>query len=147
MIRHSLFSVWVVLLFSVSAQAESLIEIYGEALKSDPELAAAEAKRDSVLELKPQSIALLLPSLTASAGANHIKQHRKSSPFGSSVGTEIYDQNSFSLDLIQPVYHHDYWVKLSQADSFVAQAEAEYLAARQALIFRSAQSYFAVLSA
>ena len=44
------------------------------------------------------------------------------------------------------------WVVLlfsvsAQADSFVAQAEAEYLAARQALIFRSAQSYFAVLSA
>jgi outer membrane protein len=148
MIRLFLSVVWtMVLLFSLTAQAESLIDIYGEALNADPELAAAEAKRDSVLELKPQSLALLLPNLTASAGANRIRQHRKSSPFKSSIGLEHYDQNSFSLDLLQPVYHHDYWVKLSQADSFVAQAEAEYQAARQVLIFRSAESYFAVLSA
>ncbi len=132
---------------SAAANAESLIEIYDEALTSDPELSAARSKRDSVMESKPQSLARLLPSLSASATANRIRQDIKSTPFPGGEGLEIYDNNNLQLNLLQPIYHHDYWVQLNQADSFVAQAEAEYRAAQQLLILRSAQSYFSILSA
>jgi outer membrane protein len=131
----------------VAVSAEDLAEIYIEAVNNDPELSAALSKRDSIAESKPQSLAKLLPSLSASAGANRVRQHIKSSPFPGNTGLQLYDDNTFSLNLLQPIYHHDYWVQLSQADSFIAQAEAEYQAAQQALIVRAAQSYFAVLSA
>lgn len=132
---------------SLAVRAENLVDIYGEAVGSDPQLSAARSKRDSVMESKPQSVARLLPSLSASAGANRIRQNMKSTPFPGNSGLQIYDNNDFQLNLLQPIYHHDYWVQLSQAGHFIAQAEAEYRAAQQALIFRSAQSYFAVLSA
>jgi outer membrane protein len=132
---------------SAAVNAENLIEIYDEALISDPELSAALSKRDSVMESKPQSLARLLPNLSASAGASRVRQNIKSSPFSGSEGIEIYDNNNLQLNLLQPIYHHDYWVQLNQADSFVAQAEAEYRAAQQLLILRSAQSYFSILSA
>jgi len=49
--------------------------------------------------------------------------------------------------LTQPVYHHDYWVGLRQADATVAQAEADYGVAKQDLMIRLASGYFDLLAA
>jgi len=130
----------------MQTRAENLLEIYDEALSSDPQLAAALFRRDSVLESRPQSLARLLPTLSASAGANATRQDVTSSPFPNNSGVENYTDDNIRLDLYQPVYHHDYWVQLSQADRFIAQAEAEYQAAQQDLMIRAALSYFAVLA-
>lgn len=132
---------------STAVSAESLVDIYEGALSNDPQLAAARSRRDSVAESKPQSLALLLPNLSATVAANRVRQNVKSSPFPGNSGIELYDDNNLRLNLQQPVYHHDYWVQLSQADGRIAQAEAEYRAAQQDLIIRTAQSYFDILSA
>jgi outer membrane protein len=52
-----------------------------------------------------------------------------------------------TLTLSQPVYHHELWVQLSQADNQVAQAEAEFEAAQQNLMLRTANAYFDILYA
>jgi outer membrane protein len=62
-------------------------------------------------------------------------------------GSETYENSSATLSLNQPIYRHEYWVQLEQADQQVAKAEAEYAAAEQELMVRTAQAYFDVLSA
>ena len=49
--------------------------------------------------------------------------------------------------MTQPIYHHDYWVQLSQADNQIAEAEANYAAEQQNLMLRTARAYFDVLFA
>ena len=54
-------------LFALSgtAQAESLLEIYQQALQSDPQIHEAEARRLAALEAKPQARGVLMPQITA----------------------------------------------------------------------------------
>ncbi|WP_126456882.1 TolC family outer membrane protein [Sulfuriflexus mobilis] len=126
--------------------AGGLTDAYRQALESDPQLRAAEAARGALGEAGPQSLALLLPSLNLSANttANDVET-TQSSFFPNN--SEEYNSNGYNLTLTQPIYHHDYWVGLRQADATVAQAEADYAAARQELIVRVATAYFDVLAA
>ncbi|MDH3364244.1 MAG: TolC family protein, partial [Gammaproteobacteria bacterium] len=47
-----------------AAQAASLLEIYQQALQSDPQIHEAEARRLAALEAKPQARGVLLPQLS-----------------------------------------------------------------------------------
>ena len=47
-----------------SANAASLLEIYQQALQSDPQVHEAEARRLAALEAKPQARGAYLPQLT-----------------------------------------------------------------------------------
>lgn len=134
------------------ARAQDLIAIYDLALQQDPALREAEETRNAVLESKPQSLARLLPTLSVSAGLN---RNSVLSKFGTGTGQAIiagarnvgFWTSNASINLTQPIYHHDMWVQLSQADNRVAQAEAEYAAEQQNLILRTANAYFGVLLA
>lgn len=55
--------------------------------------------------------------------------------------------NHYTVDLRQSLFKWGNWVALQAADAQVAQAEADYQAARQDLMERVAQSYFDVLGA
>ena len=46
------------------AQSESLLEVYQQALQSDPLIHEAESRRQAALEISPQARALLLPQIT-----------------------------------------------------------------------------------
>ena len=129
-------------------QAFDLMAAYRLAQDSDPEYRAALAARDAALEARPQARSLLLPNLSAEAGLSRSRQEilSSSSPFFTSE-TYYYTTRSYSLSLVQPLYHRDYFVQLRQADSQVARAEAERRAAEQALIARVAERYFDVLAA
>ena len=48
------------------AQAASLLEVYQQALQSDPRIHEAEARRLAALEAEPQARGVYLPQLTAS---------------------------------------------------------------------------------
>ncbi|MDH5617272.1 MAG: TolC family protein, partial [Gammaproteobacteria bacterium] len=50
----------------VSADAASLLEIYQQALQSDPQIHEAEARRLAALEAKPQARSAYLPQLSLS---------------------------------------------------------------------------------
>ena len=47
-----------------AAQAASLLEIYQQALQSDPQIHEAEARRLAALEAKPQARGVLLPQVS-----------------------------------------------------------------------------------
>ena len=46
-----------------AARAENLLEVFQDAMRSDPVVREAEARRMAALEVKPQARALLLPQV------------------------------------------------------------------------------------
>ena len=142
-----LLSLAATLCLPLTAQSGGLIDAYRLALESDPQLRAAEAARGALGEASPQSLALLLPSLNLSANTSDNATESSGSTITAFNTDEDYNSHGYNLTLTQPIYHHDYWVGLRQADATVAQAEADYAAAKQDLIVRVATAYFDVLAA
>ncbi len=134
------------LLCSATAPAYDLIDIHRLALDHDPVLRAAEAVRQAEFEVKPQSRALLHPTINLNADYNKGRERIISSPFAA-TGTSSFDSSGISLSLVQPLYNREYFMLLSQSDAAVGRAEAEYRAAEQALMVRVAQAYFDLLAA
>ncbi len=138
------------------AGAVDLDAIYQQALKNDPLIREAEANRRAALESKPQALATLLPQLSANARyddseSDGSRTFFQSAPGGISIVTidsaSNSTQESWDVTLRQNVFRWQNWVALRQADAQVAQAEADYHAAEQELILRSAEAYFNVLAA
>lgn len=136
-----------------NVHAEDLLAVYQLAVQNDPQLGAAEAERLAVLESRPQSRALLFPTISASANtaANRfdISQAGGSSitPGTNGFGVSHFNSNGYTLNLTQPVYHRDTFVQLRQADARIAQADAVLAATEQDLIVRATTRYFDVLAA
>lgn len=126
--------------------AAGLYDNYLIAHDNDPQLKAADATRLAQKETKSQSIAQLLPSLSLSANTDDIKSETTNSAFFPSAA-ERYSSNAYQLTLTQPIYRHDRWVALRQANSTVSQAEVDYGIAEQALMIRLSESYFDLLAA
>lgn len=150
----------IIALFSVFppvAQAETLMEIYQLALEKDPLMREAEANRMATLESKPQALSQLLPQINFSGSRENQQQDGISTfPQRNAQGVvEVFtnlqdddtDRTSLTLNVRQTLFQWDRWVALKQADKRVAQAEADFAAARQDLMLRVAQQYFGVLGA
>lgn len=135
----------ITLLFSLSSTsfAEDLLSVYKLAVQNDSQFRAAQAEYRALLETKTQSVALLLPSISASA---HYSEHDDET-ITSSTTPYKYKTNGYNLTLTQPLYRHQNFVGLDQADAQVAQAVALFESAKQDLIIRVAKQYFAVLAA
>ncbi len=139
-----------------AAPAADLAEIYQRALANDPQIREADAIRLAAMEEKPQALAALLPRLEGSGS------YTKSESDGSSVfpvgsGEEISlvrtgtasnaDTRIWDLSLRQNLFSWANWVALQRASVQVAQAEADYQAAQQDLVLRTAATYLNVLAA
>lgn len=164
-ISRCLLSLAAVLLALPPAHAETLLEIYQQALISDPQLREAEATRLATLEAKPQARGALLPQIDANAsyekdwsdGSQVFAQVLTAdTPGVGSAGDVIianrrFDGNSeaksWNIQLRQTLFRWDQWVRLKQADKTVAQAEVDYRAAEQDLMVRVSTAYFDVLAA
>jgi outer membrane protein len=145
--RNTPFWAILFILWQGSAQSENLLQIYDLAVERDPKILEAEANRNAALEIKPQSIARLLPTLAIVGNLTQNRYDTLNTFTTLQVGQQhFWDSNAY-LKLTQPIYHHDYWVQLSQADNQLAQAEAEYGAEQQDLFTRTAKAYFTVLAA
>ncbi|NNJ93384.1 MAG: TolC family outer membrane protein [Halobacteria archaeon] len=128
------------MLLLMPAAADDLITVYRQALKSDPTFRAADAAYLAALETRPQSLAVLLPDLSATGSLSRERFDPRN------TGPTTYATNqTYALGLRQPVFRRDRFIQLEQADSRVAQADAEYVAARQDLIIRVATAYFLLL--
>ena len=126
------------------AWAEDIITSYQLAAESDPTLRAAEAARNASLEVAPQSLANLLPQLGFDGRVSRDRFHPRNDGDGR---TTYYTNKNYRVQLRQAVYQRADFIQLKQADSIIAQANAEYEAAVQELILRVATRYFAVLGA
>lgn len=131
--------------FSTSAFADDLLSVYKAAIQNDPQFRASQAEYLAQQESKTQSIAALLPSISASA---HYTELDNETVGGGTSGFDNYKKtNGYNLNLIQPLYRHENYVGLRQASASVAQATATFENAKQDLILRVAKQYFAVLAA
>ena len=133
-----------------AANAASLLEIYQQALQSDPQIHEAEARRLAALEAKPQARGVLLPQISASGGwSQRESDGRTFSPLiGSGYSFEgDSDDTEWNVTLSQTVFRWDQIVNLKRADKQVTKAEAVREAAQQDLVIRVAQRYFDVLAA
>lgn len=137
-----LTTVTVLSLLSFSSYAEDLLSIYKSAVQNDTQFRAAQAEYQALLETKNQSVALFLPTISANAFYND--NNDKSSL---STDSDDYKTDGYSLNITQPLYRHENYVGLTQADAVVAQAQANFEYAKQDLIIRVVKQYFAVLAA
>ena len=142
-----------VLAASGGAQAASLLEIYQQALQSDPQIHEAEARRLAALEAKPQARGVLLPQVAFGADWTRSEFDGTSveidsdGSIGSLTSASESEVRRWQFTLRQTLFRWDQIVGLRRADKLVAKAEAVREAAQQDLIVRVAQRYFDVLAA
>jgi outer membrane protein len=115
--------------------AEDLLEVYRYAAESDPILRQSAASRLAQRESEPQAKANLLPSLDFSARTEENMIESR----------ENFNTNRFEFRLSQTLYNRDRFYQLSRSKFVVKQADADYYAAEQDLILRTAARYFALL--
>ena len=129
-------------------RAQNLSQTYELALQNAPVLKQAQAKQSAIGESKDQSIAKFLPNISATGASskNHLHNKKTGSFRGPDANQEFWD-NTFNVNLTQPLFHWDHWIQLSQSDNQIAQAEAAYLAELQSLIVNTTEAYFNVLYA
>jgi outer membrane protein len=147
-----------------AGQAASLLEVYQQALQSDPLIHEAEARRLAALEAEPQARGVMLPQIDASgswdkshtdgSGVTYAPGANPSDPTGPPIivpysyqSLSRGDTKSWQVNLRQTLFRWDQIVNLRRADKTVAKAEADREAAQQDLIIRVANAYFAVLAA
>jgi len=139
-----------VLILSGPAHAAALLEVYQQALQSDPQIHEAEARRLAALEAKPQARGVLLPQLQATGDWTQTESSGSGFSIISGESTS-YGQSSTSanwgVSLRQTLFRWDQIINLKRADKTIAKAEAAREAAQQDLIVRVAQRYFDVLAA
>lgn len=132
------------LAISPLAVAENLLDIYQLAKSNDPQYKAAQAGYQADSESRAQAKSALLPQINASAYKSDVTvDHLDPLPTTSAD----FENEGYSLNLKQSLYHHDYYLALDQADARVAQAMANLSDAEQALVLRVAENYFNVLAA
>jgi outer membrane protein len=132
------------------AQAADLLGIYDLAVDSDPTLRESEQILYATRESKPQAQALLLPdfSLNGQARYNNAKtESNNPNIFSAGNRNDTYQTSGVGAALSQSVYNRASWIKLSQADNTIGEAEAKYNAAQIDLMVRTTQAYFEVLRA
>ena len=131
------------LLIAAQVEAAGLLEVYQQARNTNPQLAAADANLKAVEQLHSQGIAGLLPVIDLTANLNR----QDFNNLGKGTPTRHSTNKTASLNLLQPLFRRDLWIQLKQADSQIAQAQAEYAAADQDLIVAIAERYFNILGA
>jgi outer membrane protein len=148
------------------SQAASLLEVYQQALQSDPRIHEAEARRLAALEAEPQARGVLFPQVnfsgdwtktnTSGSGVQNVvvdDPNDPNLPPGRIVvpfpfESETKDETKrWQFNLRQTLFRWDQVVGLRRADSLVAKAEADREAAQQDLVIRVGQTYFDVLAA
>ncbi|MGI9205312.1 MAG: TolC family outer membrane protein [Woeseiaceae bacterium] len=139
--------------------AASVLDVYQQALQSDPLIHEAEARRMATLEVLPQARGSLLPQISAggswsSSGRRGLQNFEVEDPPGSgNVNFRLVEVDSTSdvfvwnAELRQSIFRWDQWVGLKQAEKRVAKAEVDFEAAQQDLIVRVVLRYFEVLGA
>lgn len=130
---------------SAPALAADLMQVYREAQDNDPVFAAARATVEAGREKTDQGLSGLLPTVVATGNTtwNENKVVYKSGVYPE--GKPKFNSNGYAITLTQPLFRWQNWVQYQQGKLQTAQAEAQFLQARQDLILRVAQAYFDVL--
>lgn len=127
---------------SVGAKLYSadLLQLYGESRLEDPRVLAAYARRQLGAEQEREAFGSLLPQVTASAGANRIKQVNEQV-------NQIYNSENYSIGLSQVLYNKASWENYRKYQSMAKQSASEADEAQAEATVDLAQRYFAALAA
>ncbi|MCU7892683.1 MAG: TolC family outer membrane protein [Candidatus Thiodiazotropha sp. (ex Ustalcina ferruginea)] len=141
----------VIILLSLSVpllvQAEDLMGIYNLALQNDPQLQAAKEQLSAARESKSLARSQLLPTVGLGVNYDVVRRDLKTLQ-GVPIDQKSTDrEKALGLNLTQPIYRRDRLLQLEQADSTIAQAEAQYASSEIDLMARSTTAYFNILSA
>ena len=136
------------------ASASDLMDAYRMARDSDPQLGAAESRRLAQGEGIVQSRAALLPQISASASLSDSRSDTASSQvfstdpliIGTNIGESDSRSRSYDIDLRQSLYDRANYTRLHASRARADQSAAEYEAALDGLMTRTAQAYFGVLT-
>jgi len=129
------------LALSIHSAADSLLDVYNDALENDPQYKSAEFSYLAGKEIKVQGRAGLLPNISISAQTNWNEYYQNGD-----LQNE-YNNFSSSARLTQPLIRLDSWFKYRQSKFLTDAAEADFAYSQQALIVRTAELYFNVLRA
>jgi outer membrane protein len=127
-----------------TCQAADLMQVYQQALFSDPTYQQAVAQRLSDNESVPIARSVLFPQASVNGGPA-LTKFRQSASQGSPAINTTSRGYSFTLALTQTVFNYAQFKALSGAHAFSSSADATLNAATQDLMLRVAQAYFAVL--
>ncbi|WP_341643642.1 TolC family outer membrane protein [Thauera sp. SDU_THAU2] len=131
-------------LFSGSALAADLMQVYQEALANDAKFSAARAQFEAGQEKVAQGRAGLLPQIGLNADASW-NDNEIEARAGRTSGD--YDRRGYGVQLSQPLFRWQNWVQFKQGELQTALAGAQFDAQRQELVLRVAEAYFDVLNA
>jgi len=127
----------------------NLLDVYRQAQSSDPAWASAKSAHLAAQEKLPQGFALILPTASLGASANH--SNTDTSYFGSGAhfpgGPQGFETYNYNVNVSQPLFRKQNSVQYEEAKIQVSQAEEQLNIARYDLMLRSAQAYFDVLLA
>ena len=146
------------LIAAAPARSADLWDVYQLALHNDPTFRQAQANYQATLENKPIARAGYLPNLSLNASRSNGSTYGTSltqtgtASNGQPILGSVYNSTTtrdtqYGLQLTQPIFNWAAWENIKQADASVANAEAQYLAAQQDLIVRTATAYFNVITA
>lgn len=138
-------------LFSLApftANANSLMDVYEQALQNDSQLKADKAKYEAGLANKTISRAGLLPLINAGATYSETDQDvtNNINPPGGQA-TNDFKSTGWDISIQQPLFNMSRWYIYKQGTKLSEQAEAQFGADQQSLIVRAATAYFNVLRA
>ena len=137
-------------LFTSLAWAEqSLLNTYQLALLSDPVLSAAIHANSAAQETIDQARALYRPTVNFTTGLNASSVDVRfigTTNFGNSRSA-TFESYNITLNATQPIYRKQNLVQIDKAKIQVEQADKTLNLARQNLILRCTEAYFAVLDA
>ena len=148
--KSSLRSAAVIALWCAAgaAHAEDLLQIYREAQKQDPTIAAARSQWEATQERVPQARAGLLPNITAAGQANaNYYDSQVNAPQQTINVSQNYAFGNLVFSASQPLYRPQVVVALDQAREQVVQSDFTLAISQQDLIVRTAVAYFDVLLA
>jgi len=130
-----------------SAAGEDLMQIYREAQRNDPAIAAAKAQFEASQEKLPQAQAGLLPSASLSANANYNNYDLTIRSDPRQELNRSFGFASATVSASQPLFRWQNVVAVDQAKQAVTQADYTLGVAQQDLIIRVAVAYFDILLA
>lgn len=145
------FSLSIVILGTIFArlvQADTLLDVYDQALQNDPIYLAGLEQYHASTEVYDQAKSALLPSVNFVISETKTFQDIKSADNTYfAAGSTNYPTTEFELVINQSVYSYSNWAGFDKAKSEISRLDAEVQAVEQDLIQRVAERYFAALAA
>ena len=128
---------------SANAQADDLLTVYQQALLNDTVVLKAQAQYEIVKEDIEQARSVLLPQINLSGSYTD----GETESFSGTVSTTKFNSLGYGASLNMQLYHHNSWLNLDVAKKSAHQSDLVYQIAKQDLILRVTQAYFALLGA